>query len=139
MEHLPNIPTGDLNPYQRVELGTLRCPPFHATLRHESTDLAHLLGAWAAVTEIGREPDDRISYASQDPRQLAVVENVGNTCFEILGAFLQKLSSSPSSTTQTYRACASNRELYGRSSLKGLDFRYLSANKRLRRSPTAHN
>lgn len=74
MEHLPNIPTGDLNPYQRVELGTLRCPPFHATLRHESTDLAYLLGAWAAVTEIGRKSDDRISYASQDPRQLALVE-----------------------------------------------------------------
>ena len=74
MAQLPNIPTADLNPHQKVELRTLQSPFLHATLRRESTDLAYLLGAWAAFTEVGSTSDDRISYASKDHRQLALIE-----------------------------------------------------------------
>ena len=45
MAQLPNIPTADLNPHQKVELRTLQSPFLHATLRRESTDLAYLLGS----------------------------------------------------------------------------------------------
>ena len=74
MAHLPNIPTADLNHHQKVELETLQSTPLHATLRRESTDLAYLLGAWAAFTGVGSTSDGRISYASKDHRQLALIE-----------------------------------------------------------------
>lgn len=74
MAQLSHLRTSDLNPHQKQELGTLRYPSFHATLRRENTDLAYLLGAWAATTAVGGQPDDRIAYASKDARQIALVE-----------------------------------------------------------------
>jgi hypothetical protein len=74
MELSPYLPTSDLNPHQKQELGTLQCPSLHATLRRENTDLAYLLGAWAATATVGVQPDDRIAYASKDIRQTALVE-----------------------------------------------------------------
>lgn len=74
MAQLLNIPTADLNPHPKIALGALQSPSLHATLRRESTDLAYLLGAWAAFTGVGSTSDDRISYASKDHRQLALIE-----------------------------------------------------------------
>lgn len=73
MTQLNTPPPGELNPYQRIELGTLQVPAFHAHLRRESADLAYLLGAWAGCTEIGGKPDNRISFASQDERQISLL------------------------------------------------------------------
>lgn len=70
MKQVHSLPPGELNPYQRDELATLAAPAFQATLRRESLDLAYLLGAWTACTEIGGKPDNRVSFASQDGRQL---------------------------------------------------------------------
>jgi hypothetical protein len=67
-------PSGELSPHQRVELDTLRVPTFHSHLRKESVDLAYLLGAWVGCTEIGGKPDNRVSFATQDPRQVELIE-----------------------------------------------------------------
>lgn len=75
MNQLNTLPPGELNPYQRAELATLATPTFQAHLRRESLELAYLFGAWTACTEIGGKPDNRISFASQDHRQLTLLHD----------------------------------------------------------------
>jgi hypothetical protein len=59
---------------QGTELGTLEAPTFHSHIRRESADLAYLLGAWVGCTEVGGKPDNRVSFAAQDPRQLELIK-----------------------------------------------------------------
>ena len=65
----------ELNPYQRAELDTLAMPALQTHLRRESLELAYLLGAWTACTEVGGKPDTRISFASRDERQLRLLHD----------------------------------------------------------------
>ena len=56
-------------------LTRLHGPSLHATLRRESVDLAYLLGAWASMAEAGTQDWPSMSFTSQDPRQLALIQN----------------------------------------------------------------
>lgn len=69
-----HAPAGELNPHQRSELASLQVPMFQSHLRRESTELAYLLGAWMGCTEVGGKPDQRISFASQDEREVALIK-----------------------------------------------------------------
>jgi hypothetical protein len=65
----PETPT-----YPDHDLARLRSPCLHATLRRESIDLAYLLGAWASMVETGTQDWASMSFTSQDPRQLALIQ-----------------------------------------------------------------
>lgn len=52
----------------------LSTAPLHVTLRRENHDLAYLLGAWTSMTEIGGQDWLTISFTSQDPHQLALLQ-----------------------------------------------------------------
>lgn len=56
------------------DLTALRAPSLHATLRRENVDLAYLLGAWTSMTEIGGQDWLAMSFTSQDPRQLTLLQ-----------------------------------------------------------------
>lgn len=56
------------------DMGGLNTAPLHVTLRRENQDLAYLLGAWTSMTEIGGQDWLTMSFTSQDPAQLALLQ-----------------------------------------------------------------
>jgi hypothetical protein len=52
----------------------LNTASLHVTLRRENHDLAYLLGAWTSMTEIGGRDWLTMSFTSQDPRQLELLQ-----------------------------------------------------------------
>lgn len=71
------------------ELTQLRPSLLAPMLRRENVDLAYLLGAWTSMTEMGGQDWLAMSFTSQDPRQLALIQHRITSLFDQTPPFQQ--------------------------------------------------
>lgn len=72
MQYTSQVPQHNLT--ETLDIQGLHTAPLHVTLRRENHALAYLLGAWTSMTEIGGQDWLTMSFTSQDPCQLELLQ-----------------------------------------------------------------